>query len=62
MHEDDIDEVDEEDESSEEEYKEGGPQKYISPIEVQDHIKRLWAKNSHILNLMYGRFDKSKDF
>lgn len=31
------------DEESEEEYKEGGSQKYITPLEVEDHIKKLWA-------------------
>lgn len=49
-------------ESSEEEYKEGGSQKYISPIEVQDHIRKLWAKESELLGLMYGRFDRSQPF
>lgn len=34
---------DAESDSSEEEYKEGGPQKYITPIEVQDHIRKLWS-------------------
>jgi len=62
---DDLSNVDETDihsdaeESSEEEYKEGGAQKYISPIEVQDHIKRLWAKDGQLLGLMYGRFDRT---
>ena len=50
------------DESSEEEYKEGGSQKFITPIEVQDHIRKLWNKESQLLGLMYGRFDQSKPF
>ena len=45
-----------EDESSEEEYKEGGSQKYITPIEVEDHIKKLWNKEYELLGLMFGRF------
>ena len=49
-------------ESSEEEYKEGGSQKYISPIEVQDHIKKMWAKEGELLGLMYGRFDRTQPF
>ena len=58
----DADEVDEKEESSEEEYKEGGSQKYISPIEVQDHIRRLWSKEIELLGLMYGRFDRHAPF
>ena len=45
-----------EDESSEEEYKEGGSQKYITPLEVEDHVRRLWGTESALLGLMYGRF------
>lgn len=46
--------------SDEEEYKEGGPQKYITPIEVRDHIRKLWAADEELLSLMYGRFDRSR--
>ena len=49
-------------ESSEEEYKEGGAQKYITPIEVQDHIKKLWNKELELLGLIYGKFDPKKPF
>ena len=49
-------------ESSEEEYKEGGAQKYITPIEVQDHIKKLWGKELELLGLIYGKFDPKKPF
>ncbi len=28
----------------------------ISPIEVEDHIKRLWTKESALLELIYGRY------
>lgn len=40
-----------------EEYKEGGQQKYISPVEVRDHINRLWRKEGDLLNLVYGKFE-----
>ena len=43
-------------ESSEEEYKEGTSQKYISPIEVEDHLKKLWKQEYQLLGLMFGRF------
>lgn len=43
--------------SEDEEFKEGTPQKYITPIEVQDHLKKLWAKERNLLDLMYGRVD-----
>ena len=43
-------------ESSEEEYKEGTSQKYISPIEVEDHLKKLWKQEHQLLGLMFGRF------
>lgn len=42
-----------------EEFDEGdnsGKQKYISPIEVKDHIKKLWAKEKDLLDLIFGRF------
>jgi DNA-directed RNA polymerase I subunit RPA1 len=63
-----VDEIEEEDSDGEndleapiddidEEFKEGGSQKYISPIEVIDHIKKMWQKESDILNLMYGKFE-----
>ena len=58
----DPEEVDEVDEDSEEEYKEGGSQKYISPIEVRDHIERLWNKEHELLGLIYGRFDRTQPF
>lgn len=45
-----IDDIDEE-------FKEGGSQKYISPIEVMEHINKLWNKEKDILNLMYGKFE-----
>ena len=52
--EDDI--VDVEDDIDEE-FKEGGQQKYISPIEVKEHIEKLWRKEGDLLNLMYGKFE-----
>lgn len=39
----DAAEVNVDDESSEEEYREGGAQKFITPIEVEDHIRKLWT-------------------
>jgi hypothetical protein len=49
--------------SEDEEFKEGTPQKYITPIEVQDHLERMWLKEGSLLNLMYGRVDtKSVSF
>lgn len=47
-------------ESSEEEYKEGTAQKYISPIEVEDHLKKLWKLEHKLLGLMFGRFCHSE--
>lgn len=40
-----------------EEFKEGGQQKYISPLEVQYHINKMWAKEKDLLDLMYGKFE-----
>jgi hypothetical protein len=40
-----------------EEFKEGTQQKYISPIEVRDHISRLWRKEGDLLNLIFGKFE-----
>lgn len=31
-------------------------QKLISPIEVKDHIEKLWAKEKDLLDIMFGRF------
>ena len=45
-----IDDIDEE-------FKEGGSQKYISPIDVMAHINKVWNKEKDILNLMYGKFE-----
>lgn len=53
-----IEEVGEVDESSEEEYREGGAQKFITPIEVEDHMRKLWAADEQLLGLIYGRFDR----
>ena len=63
--EDDLEELESEEEELEgveiegldEEFKEGGQQKYISPLEVQDHIKKLWNREKDLLDLMYGKFE-----
>ena len=34
--------ADSDEESSEEEYKEGGSQKFITPNDVEKHLKKLW--------------------
>ena len=41
--------------SEDEEFKEGTPQKYITPIEVKDHLTKLWSKEGNLLNLLFGR-------
>lgn len=43
--------------SEDEEFKEGTPQKYITPIEVKDHLTKLWSKEGNLLNLLFGRVD-----
>lgn len=43
--------------SDDEEFREGTPQKYITPMEVNDHITKMWAKEKALLDLMYGRID-----
>lgn len=43
--------------SDDEEFKEGTPQKYITPIEVKDHLAKMWSKEGNLLNLLYGRVD-----
>jgi len=48
--------------SDDEEYQEGTAQQYISPIEVQDHIRKLWAKEIELLGLLYGKYDASAPF
>lgn len=45
--------------SEEEEYKEGGAQKFITVIEIEDHIRKLWQREEALLSLIYGRFDPS---
>ena len=45
----------------EEEFKEGSAQKYISPIEVREHIEKLWRKEGDLLNLMYGKFEPKEE-
>ena len=47
--------------SEDEEFKEGTPQKYITPIEVMDHLIKLWNKESAMLDLLYGRVDMKKE-
>ena len=47
--------------SDDEEFKEGTPQKYITPIEVRDHLKKMWEKERALLDLMYGRIDTEKE-
>lgn len=48
--------------SEEDELPEVGTQKYITPIEVRDHLKKLWKKEESLLGLIYGRFDAEKPF
>jgi hypothetical protein len=47
--------------SGDEEFKEGTPQKYITPIEVMDHLNKLWNKERTLLDLMYGKVNMKKD-
>jgi hypothetical protein len=63
---DELEEVEEEDDENDleepiddmdEEFKEGGSQKYISPLEVMDHINKLWTKEKDLLSLIYGKFE-----
>ena len=54
----DIDMAEQVEEELEDDFvKEGGQQKYISPSEVKEHIKKLWSQESGLLNLMYGKFE-----
>ena len=55
-----IKNADSDEESSEEEYKEGGSQKFITPNDVEKHLKKLWESEHELLGLMYGRFDPTK--
>ena len=48
-------------EAMDEEYKEGGQQKFASPTEVKDHIEKLWKKEGDLLNLIYGKFEPISD-
>ena len=58
----DIEEAEQmEEELDDEHVKEGGQQKYISPSEVKEHIKKLWSKESGLLNLMYGKFEPCEE-
>ena len=45
------------DDGLDEEFKEGGTQKYISPQEVKDHLEKTWRKEGDLLNLMYGKYE-----
>lgn len=45
------------DDGIEEEFKEGGSQKYISPQEVKDHLEKMWIKDGDLLSLMYGKYE-----
>lgn len=47
--------------SDDEEFKEGTPQKYITPIEVMDHLRKLWNKESSLLDLLYGKINMTKE-
>lgn len=49
------------DSEMDEEYKEGGQQKFISPTEVKEHIHKLWRKEGDLLNLVYGKFEPEED-
>lgn len=46
-------------EEEEDEVDNSGKQKYISPIEVKDHIKRYWQKEKDLLELIFGRYYSS---
>lgn len=48
--------MEEEDEEEEKGGDASGKQKYISPIEVKDHIKRFWEKERELLELIFGRY------
>jgi len=43
-----------------EEFKEGGQQKFIAPSEVKTHIERMWRKEADLLNLVYGKFEPAE--
>jgi hypothetical protein len=49
------------DSEEDEEFKEGTPQRYITPIEVQDHLKKIWANEYNLLSLLYGRFEVNSE-
>ena len=49
-----------EESSDDEEYKEGTAQQFITPIEVRDHIQKLWNKEHELLGLLFGKYDPSK--
>ena len=46
--------------TSEEELIEGGAQKYITPIEVRDQLRKMWKKEECLLGLIYGKYDPSQ--
>lgn len=49
-----------EESSDDEEYKEGSAQQFITPIEVRDHIEKLWNKEYELLGLLFGKYNPSK--
>lgn len=46
--------------SDDEEYREGTAQQYITPLEVRDHIIKLWDKEHELLGLLFGKFNPKK--
>ena len=46
--------------SDDEEYREGTAQQFITPLEVKDHLEKLWSKEYELLGLMFGKYDPSK--
>lgn len=42
------------------EEQEDKKQKYMNPLEVREHIKRLWMVENTLLDLMFGRIDLKK--
>lgn len=49
------------DSDSDDEIAEEKEMKYINPLEVKDHIVRLWEKDSEILDIVFGNVFPNKE-
>ena len=49
------------DDGIDEEFKEGGQQKFLTAQDVKEHIEALWRKEKDLLDLVYGKFAPSID-